>query len=404
MQGVLFKLFRRSGLVLVAISLAFSLAIMVLTYLRTVYDSSLFATFSFVAPHVTMDLNDGGGANKPMLEEVLARVRTMPEVETASVYTSGKARLKVVSEREYLAGHYRFDGQVEVIGISLKEYPFAIPLYFAQSYNEPGFQSPLTIKELALTLMAQRGKPSVVINEAMAALFNPSPEFIDSYSVLASGAVVPHSRIQVLGAIKDFLDEPRIITELGVAARILRSRNPRGILIRLNDPNRLAPAMAALTGRFGAAFRVRTLNVGQQRHVQFFRIFDTIYWLIVASVLILSFFAALLGVYRAVITKGKSIYTLIILGESTRSIFFGISRINLAAMVLGALGALLLFAGVEGEINAMTVRLIEAVAPIDRIEVDWGQIVLWLTVIFSLQAITFLVAVYFLVRKTSYLQ
>lgn len=389
MLPVILRLFRWTPLFQLLLSGAAFFALMVLITIRLLYAYGLTASLSSSAPHLTAEFIEGETEDEAQLAALRQAFDHAGAISAFSPFLKGTRTLKIESPA-YVIGQYKFEAPVEITGIDLKRFPFAIPLEQAESLKNEAYTT-YTIKELAGQLLFS--KQAVVVNEAMANLFAPRPGMAGEFIVWDRQSGQRLGAVRIVAVLRDLLDTPRMLAGLPLARQLLGKAGVHGIHARVSDLQTLETVRGALTREVGGFARVSSWRDGHHRQQKLFRVFEAVFWIITIAILVLAVVTGILGIYKVFVVKRRSLAILHLLGLSKSAFFAMLSGLNVCIL---AGGAGLAFAGfylLSNSLHKQLVASFQAVLPIELPTLEWTPFLLWnggLFLAYTLLSLSFL--------------
>ena len=374
MLPVILRLFRWTPLFQLLLSGAAFFVLMVLITIRLLYAYGLTASLSSSAPHLTAEFIAGESKDETGLAALQQAFEQAESISAFSPFLKGTRTLKIESPA-YVIGQYKFEAPVEITGIDLKRFPFAIPLEQAESLKNEAFITTYTTKELAGQLMFS--KQAVVVNEAMANLFAPRPVMVDEFNVWDRASEQLLAEVRIVAVLRDLLDTPRMLVGLPLARQLLGKAGVQGIHARVSDLQTLETVREALTRKVGGFARISSWRDGHHRQQKLFRVFEAIFWIITVAILVLAVVTGILGIYKVFVTKRRSLAILHLLGLSKSAFFVMLSGLNVCIL---AGGAGLAFAGfylLSNSLHKQLVASFQTVLPIELPALEWTPFLFW---------------------------
>ena len=374
MNALMLRLFRSTPLLQVVLCGISFLVLMSLLAIRLLYAYGLTSSFSSSAPHLSASWVTGGTDDESLKKKILTPFENHSELESYSLYARGQRLLSIRGKFVGTAGTYQFEAPVEINGIDLTQHPFAIPLDQAKPLQND-HQTLMTIRELAVELMQFR--ESVIVNEAFLNLFAPRPGTINLYQIhdVKTGELLPD--IRIVGVVSDLLDQPRLLTNLKLAQQLLEKNEFQGVHARVLQLGHLDAVREELGEQLGEDVRLESWKDGQNRQQKLFHVFDSMFWIISASVLLLSLISGMLGVYKTFMQRRKSIAILLLLGVSRNTFFWRLALLNSASLLAGGLLALCVFLGGFRYLHDPLIESFRSVVPISNPDLPWTPFVGW---------------------------
>lgn len=391
MISTILSLFKWTPVFQILLSGSAFFALMLLITIRLLYGYGLTASFSSSTPHLTIELIEGETKDIARLSSMLKTFEKTKEISAFSLFAIGTKTLKIRSQKVFLVGSYKFEAPVEITGIDLRHYPFAIPLDQAESLSNEDYHTSYTMKELAGKLLFN--KNTVIINQATANLFSPRPGKAAMFNIWDSESDKKIGKIKIIGVINDLLDKPRIITNIKMAQQILKKQAFRGIYARVHNIQEIEKAQKKLKNDLGPLVQVSSWKDGQNRQQKLFKVFDSIFWIIATAVVILSVITGVLGIYRVFMIKRRSLSILLTIGVSKTAFLVILGGINFCALTIGLIMALGAFLMMSGWLNDQLISSLQAVLPIDAPSMRWSQFFLWnggVFILYTLMSLVFL--------------
>ena len=374
MNFLMLRLFRLTPLLQVVLCAVSFLVLMSLIAIRLLYAYGLTSSLSRSAPHLSASWVTGGTDDESLKKKILTPFEKNDEVESYSLFIRGQRLLSIRGKFVGTAGTYQFEAPVEINGIELTQHPFAIPLDQANPLQNT-HQTLMTTKELAVELMHFR--ESVIVNEAFLNLFRPRPDTINLYQIhdVKTGKLLPD--IRIVGVVRDLLDQPRLLTNLKLAQQLLGTNEFQGVHARVLKLGYLDAVHEELRQVLEEDVRLESWTDGQNRQQKLFHVFDSMFWIISASVLLLSLISGMLGIYKTFMHRRKSISILLLLGVSKNTFFWRLALLNSASLLAGSLLAFCVFLGGFKYLHDPLIESFRSVVPISNTDLPWAPFVGW---------------------------
>ena len=374
MLPVILRLFQWSPLFQILLSGVSFFALMILVMIRLLYTYGLTASLSSSSPHLTAEFIQGETEERTQVSFLLQAFKFTEKISADSLFIQGTRTLKIHSRKVHLVGKYKFEAPVEIIGIALQQFPFAIPLEQAKSLKNETYTS-YTIKELAGELMFS--EEAVVVNEAMANLFAPRPGIADHFIVWDSHTGEQLGQMRIVAVLRDLVDTPRMIAGLPLAGHLLQTSGYHGMYARVSDLQDLETISDVLKSQVGHLAQISSWRDGHYRQQKLFRVFDAVFWIITTAILVLAVITGILGIYKVFVTRHHSISILNQLGLSKSEFYVYLAGLNLGTLAIGAGFAFFGFYLLNDLLHEELVVSFQAILPIELPAMEWTPFLLW---------------------------
>ena len=373
MLPVILRLFRWTPLFQLLLSGAAFFALMVLITIRLLYSYGLTASLSSSAPHLTAEFIQGESEDETQLATLQQAFEGAEAISVYSLFLKGTRTLKIESPA-YVIGQYKFVAPVEIIGIDLQRFPFAIPLEQAEPLKNEALIA-YTMKELAGQLLFS--EQTVVINEAMANLFAPRLRMAGEFKVRVHSGGGLTDKIRIVAILRDLLDTPRMIVGLPLAGQLLGKKGVHGVHARISDLQALEATREVLTREVGGFAQISSWRDGQHRQQKLFRVFETVFWIITVAILVLAVVTGILGMYKVFVVKRRSLAILHMLGCSQSEFFLLLSGLNICLLAGGVGVAFAAFFPLSSLLHEKLVASFQTVLPIELPTLEWTPFLFW---------------------------
>jgi len=374
MLFVILRLFHRSILFQLLLSGAAFFSLMILISVRLLYSYGLTASLSGSAPHLTASFIEGETKDEVQIATLRSTFEHTEHISAFSPFIQGTRILKIVSESVHLVGQYKFEAPVEITGIDLQEFPFAIPLDQAESLKNEDYTT-YTMKELAGQLLFF--KRAVVVNEAMANLFSPRPGIAGEYIIWDSQSEEILGKVRIVAVLQDLLDTPRMIAGLPLASLLLGSLGTQGIHARVSDVQAIEAVRKTLNREVGGIAHVSSWQDGHNRQQKLFKVFESVFWIITVAIIMLSVVTGILGTYKVFVVKRRSIAILQLLGLSRSMFFTLLYGLNICILAGGVGLAFSCFYLISSSLHDQLLVTFQAVLPIELPDLKWKPFLWW---------------------------
>lgn len=380
MVVIVLKMFRFSPFIQTLISfLCFGMVAMILFVLE-LYSQGLGASFINSTPHISISSEE----HNDILHSICMMIEKQSGVTAVTPYISGTGVFRVESKPYPIIGRVKSTAEIEITGLTLDEFPFAIPFENTRSLRKSQFVNIYTSKELILAVL---GSPnSAIINEAMANVFSPAnPATEDNYAVYS--IKYPNrllTQIKILAVLKDLQDTPRMFVSQKTAKKILQTGQYSGIFMRLTDSiARDGDSLSEFKDNIRVLFqkksgdykKIETWQEGELRQQKIFMVFQIISVLVLGSILVLSIFSGVLGIFRTFVVKQKSITILMRLGTSKLKLFIIISVVNILALSSGFLISLFLIFAFRKFLSNYFLQGLRQIVYVQKVDLNWEPII-----------------------------
>ena len=387
MITTIFKLFKYSPLLQTLISYVCFCIIAVLILSWQLYSHSLSASFSETIPHLTIKLKNNSFNHLTQTKQVLAKI---PGIKVISPFYSTKDTLTIESVEIYSSGKVKQTGFIEIIGSDLSKFPFVIPFENTRGLGKKNYTNAYTSKELALELM--ENTKAAIVNQALANMFStPDPVIEDEYIVFKSNLKSQTGDpIKIIGVMKDLQDIPKLFTNLRTAQQMTDQKHPNGFYLRLELDNKSVDILEIVQGKIinalinkGIAdFRISNWKEGDNKQQRIFSVFRIVIITVLISILLLSIFAGVLGIFRTFVIKQQSITILLRLGTSKRALFATLAVVNSCSLCLGTLLSYCTIRYFEDPLSNIFLEGLQQIVYIHQLQINWWEIILCILTIF----------------------